>query len=77
MDRAARPPAPWYCRRVSSTGPDPATEQAVEEVVEQTVEIEEVVADALDLLDQVRYSLKMLEDRLSALAKTRERAQAE
>ena len=62
---------------MSSTPPDPTTEQVVEEVVEQTVEIEEVVADALDLLDQVRYSLKMLEDRLNALSKTRKRAQPE
>jgi hypothetical protein len=50
---------------------EPTTDQVVEQVVEQTVEIEEVVADALELLDQVRYSLKMLEDRLNALAKTR------
>ena len=55
--------------------PQPTTDEAVEQVVEQTVEIEEVVADALDLLDQVRYSLKMLEDRLSALSKARKSAQ--
>jgi len=62
---------------MSSTPPEQTTEQAVEEVVEQTVEIEEVVADALDLLDQVRYSLSTLEDRLNALANVRRRAQAE
>jgi hypothetical protein len=54
--------------------PDEVVEQETEQVVEQTVEIEEVVADALDLLDQVRYSLKMLEDRLSSLAEARKRA---
>ncbi len=54
--------------------PDQVVEQETDEVVEQTVEIEEVVADALDLLDQVRYSLKMLEDRLSSLAEARKRA---
>jgi hypothetical protein len=69
--------APWYCRYISSTPPEQTTEQAVEEVVEQTVEIEEVVADALDLLDQVRYSLSTLEERLNALAKVRKRAQTE
>jgi hypothetical protein len=53
---------------------EPTTDQVVEQVVEQTVEIEEVVADALELLDQVRYSLKMLEDRLNALAKARKAA---
>jgi hypothetical protein len=55
--------------------PKPTTDEVVEQVVDQTVEIEEVVADALDLLDQVRYSLKMLEDRLSTLVKARKRAQ--
>jgi hypothetical protein len=54
--------------------PDEVVEQETEQVVDQTVEIEEVVAEALDLLDQVRYSLKMLEDRLSSLAKARKRA---
>jgi hypothetical protein len=43
-------------------------ESAVEQVVEQTVEIEEIVTDAVELLDQIRYSLKTLEDRLSHLA---------
>jgi hypothetical protein len=32
--------------------------------VEQTVEIESLVSEALEMLDQVRYSLKTLEDRL-------------
>jgi hypothetical protein len=54
--------------------PDEVVEQETEGVVGQTVEIEEVVADALELLDQVRYSLKMLEDRLSSLAEARKRA---
>jgi hypothetical protein len=49
-----------------------AVEQAaVKEVVNQTVEIEEVVDDALELLDQIRYSLKTLEDRLSKLRRAR------
>ncbi len=34
--------------------------------VQQTVEIEDLVAEALEMLDQVRYSLKTLEDRLKA-----------
>ena len=42
-------------------------ESSVEQVVEQTVEIEEIVADAVELLDQIRYSLKTLEDRLGHL----------
>ena len=46
-------------------------ESAVEQVVEQTVEIEEIVTDALELLDQIRYSLKTLEDRLAHLATAR------
>jgi hypothetical protein len=45
---------------------------AVTEVVTQTVEIEEVVDEALELLDQIRYSLKTLEDRLSKLRRARE-----
>jgi hypothetical protein len=39
---------------------------AAKSTVEQTVEIEEVVADALDQLDHARYALKMLENRLMA-----------
>ena len=39
--------------------------------LEQTVEIEALVADALEMLDQVRYSLKTLEDRLMQHAKPR------
>ena len=61
---------------MSTPTPPKISEQVVEQVVEQTVEIEEVVAEALDLLDQVRYSLKMLEDRLGLLAKTRRDAQS-
>jgi hypothetical protein len=34
--------------------------------VQQTVEIEDLVSEALEMLDQVRYSLKTLEDRLKA-----------
>jgi uncharacterized coiled-coil protein SlyX len=34
--------------------------------VEQTVEIESLVSEALEVLDQIRYSLKTLEDRLKA-----------
>ncbi len=34
--------------------------------VEQTVEIESLVSEALEMLDQIRYSLKTLEDRLKA-----------
>jgi hypothetical protein len=34
--------------------------------LEQTVEIESLVSEALEVLDHVRYSLKMLEDRLKA-----------
>jgi hypothetical protein len=36
--------------------------------VEQTVEIESLVSEALETLDQIRYSLKTLEDRLKAVA---------
>jgi hypothetical protein len=36
--------------------------------VEQTVEIESLVSEALETLDQIRYSLKTLEDRLKAAA---------
>jgi hypothetical protein len=35
--------------------------------VQQTVEIEDLVSEALEMLDQVRYSLKTLEDRLKAV----------
>jgi uncharacterized Fe-S cluster-containing protein len=34
--------------------------------IQQTVEIEDLVSEALEMLDQVRYSLKTLEDRLKA-----------
>lgn len=34
--------------------------------LEQTVEIESLVSEALEVLDHVRYSLKTLEDRLKA-----------
>lgn len=34
--------------------------------VQQTVEIEDLVSEALEMLDQIRYSLKTLEDRLKA-----------
>jgi hypothetical protein len=34
--------------------------------VDQTVEIESLVSEALEMLDHVRYSLKTLEDRLKA-----------
>jgi uncharacterized coiled-coil protein SlyX len=34
--------------------------------VEQTVEIESLVSEALETLDHIRYSLKTLEDRLKA-----------
>lgn len=34
--------------------------------VEQTVEIESLVSEALEVLDHIRYSLKTLEDRLKA-----------
>jgi hypothetical protein len=49
-----------------------AESAAVEQVVEQTVEIEEVVGEALELLDQIRYSLKTLEDRLGQLRGARQ-----
>jgi hypothetical protein len=71
------PARPCYGRRMPARPkltPDEVVEHETEGVVEQTVEIEEVVADALELLDQVRYSLKMLEDRLSSLAEARKRA---
>ncbi len=52
-----RVPGRGYSRRVS-TFPKSA--------VQQTVEIEDLVSEALEMLDQVRYSLKTLEDRLKA-----------
>jgi hypothetical protein len=52
-----------------------AEQSAVEEVVEQTVEIEQVVDEALELLDHIRYSLKTLEDRLSHLRRARKHAE--
>ena len=54
-----RVPGRGYSRRVS-TFPKSA--------VQQTVEIEDLVSEALEMLDQVRYSLKTLEDRLKAAA---------
>lgn len=42
-------------------------EHEVEQVVGQAIEIEEIVADAAERLDQIRYSLKTLEDRLNHL----------
>ncbi len=39
--------------------------------VDQTQEIERLVADVLETLDQVRYSLKTLEDRLKDQARPR------
>jgi uncharacterized coiled-coil protein SlyX len=54
-----------------------AESAAVEQVVEQTVEIEEVVGEALELLDQIRYSLKTLEDRLSQLRSARQASRGE
>jgi hypothetical protein len=50
---------------------------AVNRVVEQTVEIEEVVDEALQLLDQIRYSLKTLEERLSQLRRARKNNSSE
>jgi uncharacterized coiled-coil protein SlyX len=45
--------------------------------VEQTVEIESLVSEALEVLDHIRYSLKTLEDRLKAAqAQAAARAQA-
>ena len=40
--------------------------------VDQAQEIEGLVADVLEMLDQVRYSLKTLEDRLKDQAKLRQ-----
>lgn len=39
--------------------------------MDQTQEIERLVADVLETLDQVRYSLKTLEDRLKDQARPR------
>jgi hypothetical protein len=56
--RPSRPPA--YSRLDVSDFP--------KTTVEQTVEIESLVSEALETLDQIRYSLKTLEDRLKAAA---------
>ena len=44
--------------------------------VQQTVEIEDLVSEALEMLDQVRYSLKTLEDRLKAAQAQSSQAQS-
>ena len=44
--------------------------------VEQTVEIESLVSEALEVLDHIRYSLKTLEDRLKAAQAQAAQAQA-
>jgi hypothetical protein len=66
-EQAERKPA-CYGRRMPSP-----TEPEVEQVVEQTIEIEEVVGEALELLGQIRYSLQTLEDRLKTFAEARQR----